>query len=216
MAQAAHLSPALCPRPDGYERRRPQHTVLYQLVAEHWASFRELAEQGGALPGFVIREFEQYLRCGILEHGFLELVCRHCGHSELVAFSCKRRGICPSCAARRMADTAVHLEQSVLPRVHVRHWICSFPWGVRALLGYDSGLCAEVVSAFVEELSRSLLWRAKQLFGLCSVADAFTGALAAVQRTDGAVRLNVHLHVLALDGVYVHLGIELDPARKRE
>jgi hypothetical protein len=105
-----------------------------------------------------------------------------------------------------MADTAVHLEQSVLPRVHVRHWICTFPWGVRALLGYDSGLCAEVVSAFVEQLSRSLRWRAKQLFGLASVADAFTGALAAVQRTDGAVRLNVHIHVLALDGVYVRDG----------
>jgi hypothetical protein len=102
-----------------------------------------------------------------------------------------------------MADTAVHLEESVLPRVHVRHWICSLPWGLRALLGYDSGLCAEVASAFVGELSRSLCWRAKQRFGLRSVADAFSGAVAAVQRTDGAVRLNVHFHVLALDGVYV-------------
>jgi hypothetical protein len=36
-----------------------------------------------------------------------------------------------------------------------------------------------------------------------SVADAHTGAVAAVQRTDGALRLNIHLHVLALDGVYV-------------
>lgn len=33
--------------------------------------------------------------------------------------------------------------------------------------------------------------------------DAHTGAVCAVQRTDGALRLNVHLHVLALDGVYV-------------
>ncbi len=42
-------------------------------------------------------------------------------------------------------DTAVHLEQSVLPRVPIRHWICSLPWGLRALLGYDRKLCAEVV-----------------------------------------------------------------------
>ena len=62
------------------------------------------------------------------------------------------------------------------------------------------------MSAFVGELSRSLRMRAKQRFGLGSVQDAFTGALAAVQRTDGAVRLNVHLHVLALDGVYVRDG----------
>jgi prevent-host-death family protein len=29
-----------------------------------------------------------------------------CGFERLVAFSCKLRGLCPSCAARRMADTA--------------------------------------------------------------------------------------------------------------
>jgi len=28
---------------------------------------------------------------------------------ELVPFSCKRRGICPSCTGRRMAELAAHL-----------------------------------------------------------------------------------------------------------
>jgi hypothetical protein len=51
-----------------------------------------------------------------------------------------------------MVDTAVHLEQEVLPAVPVRHWICSLPWGLRSLLGYDRRLCAAVVSAFVGEL----------------------------------------------------------------
>ncbi|MEO8183366.1 MAG: hypothetical protein ABI895_31415 [Deltaproteobacteria bacterium] len=43
-----------------------------------------------------------------------------------------------------MSDTAVHLEQCVLPEVPIRHWpyhgpppaVCTFPWGVRAVLGY--------------------------------------------------------------------------------
>jgi hypothetical protein len=77
------------------------------------------------------------------------------------------------------------------------------PWGLRALCGYDRELCAPVVSAFMRELSRSLKRRAKQAFGLASVKDAHTGAVCAVQRTDSALRLNVRLHVLALDGVYV-------------
>ena len=102
-----------------------------------------------------------------------------------------------------MADTAVHLEREVLPDVPIRHWICSLPWGLRALLGYDRELCAGVLSAFVAELSRSLKWRAKQEYRLASVASAFTGAIVAVQRVDSAVRLNVHYHVFALDGVYV-------------
>jgi hypothetical protein len=66
-------------------------------------------QEHGGLPRFVIKQFEEYLRCGRLDHGCLHLVCRECGHSELVAFSCKRRGFCPSCLGRRMADTAVHL-----------------------------------------------------------------------------------------------------------
>jgi len=73
---------AACPsaaRLDGYERRRPEHTLLYQLVETHWPRFLERAEEHGGLPGFVIRDFEEYLRCGILEHGFAHLQCRRSG-----------------------------------------------------------------------------------------------------------------------------------------
>ena len=192
--------------PQGYERHRPELTALYQLLEDHWPSFLERAEEAGGLPRFIGDEVRAYLRCGILEHGGLELVCRHCGHSRLVAFSCKCRGFCPSCMGRRMADMGVHLEESVLPPVPVRHWIVTFPWGLRALLGYARDLCAEVVAAFAKELQRSLKWRAKALLGLGTVQEAFTGLVVAVQRSDSALRLNVHLHVLALDGVYVRDG----------
>ena len=32
--------------------------------------------------------------------------CTDCGHDRLLAFSCKGRGVCPSCNARRMAEVA--------------------------------------------------------------------------------------------------------------
>jgi hypothetical protein len=102
-----------------------------------------------------------------------------------------------------MADTGVHLEQRVLPEAPVRHWICSLPWGLRALLGYDKRLCADILAVVITELGRSLRWRAKKLLGLSSVSDALTGAVGAVQRVDSALRLNVHFHILYLDGVYV-------------
>jgi hypothetical protein len=201
-AQARHEEHS-AHRRDGYARRRPEESVLYETVAARWPAFRERMEQSGGLPKFVVREFEEFLKCGILEEGCLHLVCRSCGYSEVVAFSCKRRGFCPGCLGRRMSETAVHLEERVLPAEPVRHWVCSLPWGLRALLGYDRELCAKVVSAFVGELCRTLARRAKHELGLSSVADAHTGAICAVQRTDGALRLNVHMHVLALDGVYV-------------
>ena len=142
-----------------------------------------MEEQGG-LPGFVQDEFAAYLGCGRLEAGCLELECRACGYSQLVAFSCKRRGFCPACLGRRMSDTAVHLEAEVLPEVPIRHWVCTFPWGVRAVLGYDRDLCRAAVSAFVRELSRSLQHRAKARLGLSSVDQALTGSVAVVQRTE--------------------------------
>jgi hypothetical protein len=190
-------------RTDGYERRRPEETLLYQLVEEHWPRFLERAEAQGGLPRFVVREFEEYLRCGRLEHGLVHLACRRCGHEVVVAFSCKRRGFCPSCLGRRMSDVAAHLVDSVLPEVPIRQWVCSLPWSLRYAMGYDRRLCADVLAAFVGALTRSLRWRAKRALGLRSVDDARVGAVTFVQRSDSALRLNPHFHTLALDGVYV-------------
>lgn len=62
-----------------------------------------------------------------------------------MAFSCKRRGICPSCGARRMAQTAAHLVDHVIPRVPVRQWVLSFPIPLRILLAADPQLLSEVL-----------------------------------------------------------------------
>lgn len=185
------------------ERRRPEETVLYQVVQAHWGEFRERAEEGGGLPTFVTKEVDEYLGCGILEHGFLRLACLACGHERLVGFSCKRRGFCPSCLGRRMTDTAIHLAENVFPPQMVRQWVCSLPWKLRSLLGYDKALCAEVLAAFTQEVQRSLRHRAKKMLGLRSMSEAHAGGVTFIQRFDSALRLNVHFHSLFLDGVYV-------------
>ena len=102
-----------------------------------------------------MREVEEYRRCGLLEHGCVRVGCERCGFEHLVPLSCKRRGFCPSCLGRRMADTALHLVEKVIPEVPVRQWVCSMPWRLRVLCGYDKRLCADVLEAFAVELSRS-------------------------------------------------------------
>lgn len=91
-----------------------------------------MAEQGKELPGYVQREFEEFLQCGRLEHGFLRVRCESCHAEHLVAFSCKRRGFCPSCGARRMAESAALLVDEVLPEQPMRQWVLSFPFGTVA------------------------------------------------------------------------------------
>ena len=50
--------------PPGYAPHRPEATLLYQLVEEHWTAFRELrAEAGRPLPEYVLQEIEANLRC---------------------------------------------------------------------------------------------------------------------------------------------------------
>jgi hypothetical protein len=105
--------------PPGYRRHRPEATLLYQLVAEHYPGFRDRrTAEGRPLPRYVEQEFEAYLKCGLLEHGFLRVKCDACQAEKLVAFSC------PRCGARWMAETAALLVDNVLPQQPVRQWCC--------------------------------------------------------------------------------------------
>ena len=65
----------------------------------------------GGLPRFVERDFTRYRECGVLAHGFARLACAGCHAEVLVSFSCKSRGVCPSCNARRAHDTADRIER---------------------------------------------------------------------------------------------------------
>ena len=183
-----------------YERRRPEDTVLYQVVQEHLETFlaQVEAETGADLPEFVKAEFEGFLECGILAHGFLRLRCADCAHEKLVAFSCKRRGFCPSCGARRMVETAAHLVDPVIPRVPVRQWVLSFPIPLRVLFAAHSRRCCRIVHRVIFGF---LLKQA----GL-KRAEAQSGAVTLIQRFGSAANLNIHSHCLVLDGVYCTTG----------
>src|SRR4029450_4885505 len=90
-----------------YAPRDPSQTVLYTVIAEHLETFLASCHDdpdGAGLPAYVQREFYDYLQCGILAHGFLRLGCDACHKELLLPFSCKRRGFCPSCAGRRIAQ----------------------------------------------------------------------------------------------------------------
>ena len=72
----------------GYARQRPEHTLLYQLVEQYYPAFiGQLAAQDRTLPEYVRREFEDFLKCGRLECGFLRVRCERCHDEKLVAFS---------------------------------------------------------------------------------------------------------------------------------
>jgi ribosomal protein S27E len=140
-----------------YERHRPEASRLYQIIEQHWPQFQAaLARQSKHLPKFVMQEFEEYLKCGRLEHGFLRVRCESCCDEKLVAFSCKRRGFCPSCGARRMADSAAHLVDEILPDNPIRQWVLSVPFALRFLFVAQPGVMSKVLGIVYRVISTFL------------------------------------------------------------
>jgi hypothetical protein len=182
----------------GYERHRPERTLFYQIVEEYYPAFKaRLAAQGTELPGYVEREFDEYLKCGRLEQGFLRVRCETCHAEHLVAFSCKRRGFCPSCGARRMAESAALLVDEVFPEQPVRQWVLSFPYPLRFLFASRPAIMGQVLGIVYRVIATHLIKKA----GLTH-KTAHTGAVTLIQCFGSALNLNVHFHLLALDGAY--------------
>ena len=189
-----------CPKRVFYERHRPENTTLYSIVENYRDAFFEQVENGSGhyLPHFVRKEFDELLRCGQIDQGFVRLKCQGCDHERWVAFSCKRRGFCVSCATRRMHDTTFHLLESVFPAVPVRQWVLSFPFEIRFLLA----VFPELLSPFLHIIQRTIqdfLCRKAQI----SPSEGKSGAVTAIQRFGSALNLNIHFHSIVTDGVYL-------------
>jgi len=183
-----------------YEPRCAERTLLHQVVAEELDGFLSAAlERGHPLPRFVEATFRDFLACGVAKHGFVRVHCDQCGRDRIVAFSCKRRGVCGSCGGRRMAETAAHLVDRVLPQAPMRQWVLSLPFPLRYRLAYDRTLATPLLAAFLRAVFASLRRRARERYG---VRRAKCGSVTFLQRFGGALNLNVHFHCLLIDGVY--------------
>ena len=194
LAQTATGEPPSC------RRRRPEETALYQVLLEHLETFLERLEDGGrSLPRFVTRELFRFLRCGISAHGFNRVRCPVCKRDEPLAYSCKGRGICPSCGGRRMGDIAANWVDRVMPDLPMRQWVLSLPYRLRYLMAFDHRVVTIVLGAFLRTLFAWQRRRAK----LLGFAGGQGGAVTAVQRFGSALNLNPHLHSLAFDGVFL-------------
>ncbi len=185
-----------------YVRHDPTQTTLHALVAKHLKTFLAFAEErsGRALPRYVVEEFHGYLRCGVLAHGFGRARCSGCGHDILVAFSCKLRGVCPSCGGRRMCQTAATVCDRVLPNVPLRQWVLSVPYELRRVLAADAAMLTRTSRVFFEELRR--WYREASGLARSDVLKVEAGAITFVHRGGGSLNAHVHLHVIAADGVW--------------
>ena len=100
-----------------------------------------------------------------------------------------------------MAETAALLADEVLPERPLRQWVLSLPYALRFLLASNPAAVTLVLGVVYRTISGFLLRRAG-----FTRASGHTGAVTVVQRFGSALNLNVHFHLLFLDGVYVNGG----------
>ena len=180
-----------------YEPRAPAQSVLYQIVRDHFETFRAEAARvraGEGLPRFIEEEFQSFLRCGWLAGGFARFRCDGCGLDRLVPFSCKARAVCPSCGGRRMAERAAHLVDHVFPPVPVGQWVLTLPHRVRYVLAWDHALCRAVVGVFMRAVLGVLRRRARTEQ---AITDGRGGGVAIIQRFGAALNVNCRARYLA-------------------
>jgi hypothetical protein len=187
--------------PTQYRPRRPSRSVLYRCVQEHLESWLAQCCDGhhddGPVPPYVEREFRRYLDCGILAHGFARARCGQCGHDFLIAFSCKGRGVCPSCNTRRMVATAAHLTDHVLPPLPVRQWVLAVPKRLRYFLHRDADLQGAALRLFLRAVEQCL-----RAHSPGSGPAARLGAVAFIHRFGSTLNAHLHFHCVVIDGVF--------------
>ena len=182
-----------------YKPRDPQSTVLWNAVHDHWQEFVADANRNGRdIPTFIERAFEKYLGCGDLAKGFARVRCKACHRNQLVPFSCKVRGLCPSCDGRRMSEQAAHLVDNVFPEVAVRQFVLTVPYWLRYKMAWDHQLTGVVLGIFTRTIRAWYRKRARAV----GAEDPRCAGVTLIQRFGDGVRLSPHFHTLFCEGAW--------------
>ena len=204
--------------PGIYRPRHPERTVLYRVLFHNFDRFltayegRFEKEYGHFRP--VVKEVvERYLDCGNPRSGFARIRCPDCRSEHLLTFSCKTRGFCPSCHAKRREEWGRWVRETLLLDVPHRQVVLTVPKTLRIFFKYRRRLLGELSRAAVKALTVYL----EALAGERLVP----GIVVAVQTFGDRINFHPHLHLLVTEGGMDQAGVfhrlpHLDDSRLAE
>jgi hypothetical protein len=192
------------PEPALYRPRQARKTPLYQLVEKYYEDVKAAWEDRfekkyGRWRGFIDNVVWRFLDCGVEEAGFARLKCESCGREKLLTLSCKQRGICPSCDAKRAAAFAAFLKDELLENVGHCLWTFTLPKMLRAYFIYHRELLGDLARLAYETI--------KELMIEAVGNDKARPGVVAVPQTFGNVlNPHPHAHCLASRGLWDEKG----------
>jgi Putative transposase/Transposase zinc-binding domain len=120
--------------------------------------------------------------------------CPACKDEYLLAFSCKGRGFCPSCCAKRSVLFGEFIRQKVLADCPHRHVVFSIPKMFRIFFLYNRKL--------LTELSRCA-WKAiRQYLEVCSPEGTLPAGILSIATAGDFLNWNPHIHGLVSSGIF--------------
>jgi len=154
-------------------------------------SWEDRFEQSyGFWRGFVDEVVLAFQACGDFEGGFARVYCDECRAEYLVAFSCSRRGICTSCAAKRGAIFGALLGKEIVEEVGHCLWTFTVPKLLRPYFCNRRALLGKLRHAGWETV--------RDLIAEVTDKEVRPGMVAAIHTSSSDLRWNRCSHYLAL------------------
>jgi ribosomal protein S27E len=141
-----------------------------QFLAEYESRFQG---EYGFLRHIIKEVVEKYLDCGNPRCGFARVRCPDCGSEFLLHFSCRSRGFCPSCHAKRLEEWGEWMREELLLDVPHRQVVFTIPKMLRIFFKYNRRLLGDLCRLAL----RSLTLYFKAMAGSALMA----GVIAAIQ-----------------------------------
>jgi ribosomal protein S27E len=183
--------------PGAYRPRHPERTVLYRVLFHYFDRFLTEYEscfekEYGFLRPIIKEVVERYLDCGNPRCGFARIRCPSCGEERLLMFSCRSRGFCPSCHAKRLEEWGEWMREELLLDVPHRQVVFVIPKMLRIFFKYKLRLLGDLCQAAVQALLKYLQ--------ATTGTELRPGIVASIQTFGEKINLHPHLHCLVTEG----------------
>jgi len=187
-----------------YRPRHPERTVLYRVLFHYFDRFlteyeHRFEKEYGFFRPIIKEVVERYLDCGNPRCGFARIRCPDCGQEHLVMFSCRTRGFCPSCHAKRLEEWGKWMRETLLLDVPHRQVVFTIPRMLRLFFKYNRKLLGSLCRLALRSLT--------SYFAAVTGSELMPGVIAAIQTFGTRINFHPHLHFLVTEGGVDQAGV---------
>jgi len=170
---------------------------MYRVIFHHIDSFLKAYEsrferEYGYLRPIVQEVVDKYLDCGNPKCGFARIKCSDCGREKLLMFSCKTRGFCPSCHAKRREEWGEWMQEELILDAPHRQVVFTIPKMLRIFFKYNRSLLSSLCLCGREALVK--------YFKASTRKEITPGIIAVIQSFGSRMNFHPHLHFLVTEG----------------